>query len=104
MGSAVFLGRNPSRATDDQAGELLPLADDTKSVSETHAFVETNHDDLWVTDLDSTNGVYVAYPDGTGAQAEPGVAAAVPAGSDIVATFSAAWTSRSSREQTTSRR
>lgn len=81
---ALFLGRNPTRAEGDLAGALLPLADETKSVSKTHALLTVDAEGLWVTDLDSTNGVYVALPEGDGEQAEPGERLRVPAGSDIV--------------------
>jgi pSer/pThr/pTyr-binding forkhead associated (FHA) protein len=79
----LFIGRNPARASGDAAGELLPVNDETKSVSKTHAFIEVDAVGLWVTDLDSTNGVFVALPDAEGVQAEPGERVSVPAGADI---------------------
>lgn len=82
--SALYIGRNPVTTMDDVAGSLLPVADTTKSVSKTHALLTVDSAGLWVTDLDSTNGVYVAHADGTGEQAEPGEALAVPPGSDLV--------------------
>jgi hypothetical protein len=82
--SALFIGRNPARAVHDSEGDLLPVDDLTKSVSKTHAFIEVDAAGLWVTDLDSTNGVFVALPDAEGVQAEPGERVSVPAGADIV--------------------
>jgi hypothetical protein len=83
--SALFVGRNPSRTIHDADGALLAVDDQTKSVSKTHAFIEVDAAGLWVTDLDSTNGVFVALPDDDdGVQAEPGERVPVPAGSDIV--------------------
>lgn len=84
VGGALFLGRNPTRAAADAAGDLLALNDETKSVSKTHAMIHIDSSALWVTDLDSTNGVYVAYADGSGEQAEPGEPLEVPPGSDLV--------------------
>ena len=81
---AIYLGRNPTRTDADREGALLPLADETKSVSKTHAVVSVESSGLWVTDLDSTNGVYVAHADGTGEQAEPGEPLPIPPGSDLV--------------------
>lgn len=84
VASALFIGRNPSRTAHDSEGDLLPVDDQTKTVSKTHAFIEVDAAGLWVTDLDSTNGVFVALPDDDGVQAEPGERVAVPAGGDIV--------------------
>ncbi len=80
---ALFIGRNPTRAAGDIDGDLLPVADTTKSVSKTHAVVEVLDGALWVTDLNSTNGVFVTAPDTDDVQAVPMERTPVPAGSDI---------------------
>ncbi len=59
------------------------MADTTKSVSKTHAVVEVLDGALWVTDLNSTNGVFVTAPDTDDVQAVPMERTPVPAGSDI---------------------
>lgn len=79
----IFIGRNPSRTKDDVDGALLPVTDDTKSVSKTHALIEPDENGLWVTDLDSTNGVFITSPTTDDIQVEPGERTLVPAGSDI---------------------
>ena len=79
----IFIGRNPSRTTDDVDGALLPVNDETKSVSKTHALVDADETGLWVTDLDSTNGVFITSPTADDLQVEPGERTLVPAGSDI---------------------
>lgn len=81
--SAVFIGRNPIRATGDVDGDLLAVADTTKSVSKTHAVVEVVDGGLWVTDLNSTNGVFVTADGMDDVQAAPMERTPVPPGSDI---------------------
>lgn len=83
IGSAVFIGRNPIRADGDIAGDLLAVADTTKSVSKTHAVVEVIDGRLWVTDLNSTNGVFVTAEAMDDVQATPMERTLVPPGSDI---------------------
>lgn len=80
---ALFIGRNPTRTAGDIDGDLLPVADTTRSVSKTHAVVEVLDGALWVTDLNSTNGVFVTAPDTDDVQAVPMERTPVPAGSDI---------------------
>ena len=80
---AVFVGRNPTRTTGDVEGQLLPVDDTTKSVSKTHALIEVLDGGLWVTDLNSTNGVFVTSEFTDDVQPVPGERTPVPAGCDI---------------------
>lgn len=83
VAGAVFIGRNPIRADGDVAGELLAVADTTTSVSKTHAVVEIIDGRLWVTDLNSTNGVFVTADGMDDVHATPMERTPVPPGSDI---------------------
>ena len=80
---AVFVGRNPTRTTGDVEGQLLAVDDTTKSVSKTHALIEVLDGGLWVTDLNSTNGVFVTSEFTDDVQPVPGERTPVPAGCDI---------------------
>jgi hypothetical protein len=79
----VLIGRNPARPAAWQQAELLPVVDPAKSVSKTHAALEIIDGLLWVTDLDSSNGVFIVPADGDAIEASPGVRVAVPAGADL---------------------
>jgi len=81
--TAVFVGRNPIRVDGDIDGELLAVADTTKSVSKTHAVIEVIDGRLWVTDLNSTNGVFVTAEGQDDVQASPMQRTPVTPGSDI---------------------
>ena len=83
VSTALFIGRNPTRAVGDVEGELLSVNDTTKSVSKTHALLEVVQGQLFVTDLDSTNGVYVVSDEADDVQAAPMQRTPVPPGSDL---------------------
>lgn len=80
--ATVLIGRNPAASVDWPQATLLPVADLTKSVSKTHALLEIDGGELWVHDLDSTNGVYVVVGDDV-VEAVPGSRIAVPADADL---------------------
>jgi predicted component of type VI protein secretion system len=65
----VLIGRDPAASAADGAVTLLPVTDERKSVSKTHALLETRGDDLVVTDLGSTNGTSIVR-DGARAMVE----------------------------------
>ncbi len=69
--SVVILGRRPAgcHAADAQ---LVAIADETRTVSKTHARLELRGDTWYVTDLESTNGVLFATLMGTEVEAPPG--------------------------------
>jgi hypothetical protein len=63
-GAAAILGRRPSAHPLYPGAQLIAVTDDALSVSATHAVLEFV-DGVWqVTDLDSTNGVWLIGPDG----------------------------------------
>jgi hypothetical protein len=68
----VMLGRNP-RAGDPNARSLV-VPDPSRTLSKTHAMVQFDGEQWWITDLDSTNGVLLADASGTDRFIEVGVA------------------------------
>lgn len=78
----LFLGRTPS-PTPGTTGDVLAVVDPAKSVSKTHAVLELDDAGLWVSDLDSTNGVWVVPPQGEPIEVVPGVRTAVTPGADL---------------------
>lgn len=83
IAGAVIIGRDPVRTDRWPDAQLLPVADPAKSVSKTHAMFEIDGGRLWVHDLDSTNGVFVAAPGLEVIQVDPGSRALVPDGAEI---------------------
>lgn len=79
----LFLGRDPLPIAGREGSPVLAVSDDTKSVSKTHAMVEVEAGELWVHDLDSTNGVWVVAPGAEPIEVEPGIRVAVPSGSRL---------------------
>ncbi|WOQ69321.1 DUF5684 domain-containing protein [Microbacterium limosum] len=68
----VVLGRRPQEDPDHPGAQLVPLADETRTVSKTHARLEL-HGDVWsITDLYSTNGVILLAQDGDEVEVPPG--------------------------------
>jgi pSer/pThr/pTyr-binding forkhead associated (FHA) protein len=60
----VIVGRRPVADARHPGAQLVPIADETRTMSKTHARLE-RRDDTWiVTDLASTNGVAVVAEDG----------------------------------------
>ena len=80
---AVVLGRDPSRSERWPDATLLPVTDPVKSLSKTHAALEIDEGNLWVHDLDSTNGVFVFSPAIGAVQVDPGTRVIVPDGARI---------------------
>ena len=80
---AILIGREPSERSEWPDARLVTVPDATKSVSKTHALLEVDPSGLWITDLASTNGVYVEQPDGPELDLEPGIRTAVAPGSDV---------------------
>ncbi|MEJ1229650.1 MAG: FHA domain-containing protein [Galbitalea sp.] len=83
VATALLVGRDPAANATWPAAVLLAVDDDTHSVSKTHAVFEVDADGLWVTDLDSTNGVVIAQPDGTELDLDPNVRTAIQPGADV---------------------
>jgi hypothetical protein len=78
----LFLGRSPS-PTPGATGEVLAVDDPARSVSKTHALLELDATGLWVSDLDSTNGVWVVPAQGDPVEVIPGVRTPVTPGADL---------------------
>ena len=51
----------------------MPVSDETRTISKTHARLELHGGTWFVVDLDSTNGVVVVTEDGTEVDVAPGV-------------------------------
>lgn len=74
----VILGRAPSADPAHATAQLVPIIDESRTVSKTHARLERHGEGWMVTDLHSTNGVLIPTVLGTESEVEAGVA--VPAG------------------------
>lgn len=83
VSSVLVLGRNPSAVAGWPSATLLAVIDQQKTVSKTHAALEREGDDLWVHDLDSTNGVVIVGSDGTPTEVLPGTRARIESGSRL---------------------
>ncbi|MEP6478106.1 MAG: FHA domain-containing protein [Rhodoglobus sp.] len=82
--SAVLVGRDPAHNAEFPTAGLLAIVEPEKTISKTHAVVEADAGELWVRDLNSTNGTYVVLPDGTEVDATADDRTEVPAGADLV--------------------
>ncbi len=84
VGAAALIGRDATADPRWSGASRISVVDSTKTVSKTHALFETDATGLWVTDLHSSNGVYVELPDGREIDVEPGARTSVPAGSTVL--------------------
>lgn len=76
---ALLLGRDPVRFGAWTTAVLIALEDPEKSVSKTHAALEQKGDGLQVTDLHSTNGVFLTGTAGAEIALEPGESTTITA-------------------------
>lgn len=83
IASALVIGRDPMANASRPAAALLPALDPAKSLSKTHAMFEIDDDILWVHDLDSTNGVFVAAQGLDVVKVDPGTRMMVPDGAEV---------------------
>ena len=81
---SLVLGRDPAQVDVRPHATRVPVNDDAKSVSKTHAIIDVEGSQLFVTDLHSTNGVIVTDPDGTQTDLPPGGRAVLNAGSRVL--------------------
>jgi hypothetical protein len=82
--SVFLLGRRPRQLNRrDQSFALVPLASPTSAVSATHLEIRLDGANVLVTDLNSTNGTTLTFPDGRSERMRPGVAAAAAPGTSI---------------------
>jgi len=70
--AVVILGRRPSADPAFPVAQLVPVKDDARTVSKTHARLEQRGEAWVVTDLGSTNGVLVRTLMGDEVEVEPG--------------------------------
>jgi len=61
----LILGRRPADDPEYPQAQLIDVADETRTVSKTHARLELVADRWTITDLESTNGVVIIGDDGT---------------------------------------
>ncbi|MCB2413187.1 RDD family protein [Demequina sp. TTPB684] len=80
-GTAV-MGRNPAAGTHADA-LLVPITDNTRSLSKTHFAIAASPEGFTITDLHSTNGV-VVHRDGTEVAVEPGTPLPLISGDRLV--------------------
>ena len=78
---ALIIGRRPSADPDFPDAQLVPISDETRTMSKTHARLELLGDEWVIVDLDSTNGVVLFRDDGAETEATPGVPSASASGS-----------------------
>jgi hypothetical protein len=83
VSGSLVLGRDPARVDGWPDAGLLTINDPEKTVSKTHAALDSNGDDLVVVDLGSTNGVSVVGPGGDSHDLEPRGRASVAPGSTL---------------------
>ena len=81
--SVVIIGRDPIANAAWPGATLLPALDPAKSLSKTHALLEIDAGSLWVHDLASTNGVFVAAHGIDAVKVEPGTRVVVPDGAEV---------------------
>ena len=80
---SVLIGRDAAPNAKWPGAQLLSIIDPATSVSKTHAAIEIDSEGLWVTDLNSTNGVVVTQPDGAEFDLDPDDRVQVEPGADI---------------------
>jgi hypothetical protein len=72
VGQSVLIGRNPASRPEYPRAQLIALADPDKTVSKTHAHLALADGRWSITDLDSTNGVYLVTDGGDEIEIEIG--------------------------------
>ena len=65
------LGRNPTSGPND--AQYIALSDPERVLSRTHLLIEVEKDQLWITDLKSTNGTEIVTPADNGATANDNI-------------------------------
>lgn len=80
---ALLLGRDPVRFEAWSHAKIVKLDDPAKSVSKTHAAIDLGPHGLTVTDLHSTNGVFIVPPDAEEIALGPGASMPVSAGTRV---------------------
>ena len=84
LAGTMLLGRDPARLPGWESASLVKLNDPDKTVSKTHAGMDTTDGSLTVVDLESTNGVAVTAPGGEPVPLTPGLPHVVTNGSTVL--------------------
>lgn len=79
----VVIGRAPSVERFDANAVAMRVPSPGHDISRTHVLVLPDNNQLYVVDLDSTNGTVLGTPDGEPVDLEPGVPVRLPVGSVI---------------------
>ena len=72
-GTSALVGRNPTASANYPRAQLVILADPDKTVSKTHAHLSFANGRWSITDLNSTNGVYLMSASGDETEIEIGI-------------------------------
>jgi hypothetical protein len=67
----VVVGRRPVASVSDSETQLVEIADPTRSLSKTHARLELREGVWFITDLGSTNGIYLIGEGGSETEIAP---------------------------------
>lgn len=78
--SRAVLGRKPS--SDDPGDVLVRVPDTTGTMSRSHALLEIDSGRMWITDLNSTNGIETLGEDGV-TRLTPSVRTEIPLGTRV---------------------
>lgn len=84
LAGTTLVGRRARADVRWPGAALVSLVDPAKTVSKLHAVFEVDALGLWVTDLGSTNGVYLRADNGDENRVETGIRTTVPAGSRLM--------------------
>jgi len=74
----LIIGRRPGSDADFPGAQLVPVSDETRTMSKTHARLERQGDTWTIVDLYSTNGVVLVGDDGSERDAVPGLPERLP--------------------------
>jgi hypothetical protein len=80
----VLIGRDPVAGPGEVVGRLVPMADESRGLSKTHASLVASAGTLWVTDRHSTNGTSIISPADGESACPPGDAVAVQIGDTVL--------------------
>ena len=83
VGGTGLLGRDPQPRPGEAVEHLVPIDDQSRSISKTHLEFGVDGDALWICDRGSTNGSRVETADGEGHQCPPGERVQVTSGSSL---------------------
>ncbi len=83
VSGSLLVGRDPAANNKYPGATFLTIDDDGHSISKTHAVFEVDTEGLWITDLDSTNGVVIIQTDAQELDITANVRTQIHPGSDV---------------------